>query len=115
MAIIIFKIITPNIQIRRSSLLLRRLRRILNSITRSEHLKLLERNLILVLEVPLDQVLELALLKLETTALNQLLEVIGVDALHLVMLNPIKKSVQKHVVLLLVRELVIRLHLKRLH
>ena len=96
------------------SLLLGRLC-LLDGLAGGEHLELLEGDLVLVLEVPLDEVLELAGLELETTPLDQLLEVIRVYRLRLLVLDSVEQSVQEHIVLLLVGELVVGLDLEGLH
>ena len=66
-------------------------------------------------EIPFDKVFELSLLKFEPTSFDQVFEVFHVNDIGLLMLYSVKKSIQKHVILLLVGELIIVLDLERLH
>ena len=86
-----------------------------DAFTLSKHLELVKGNLLLVSEIPLDQVFKLSVLEFESTSFNKLLKIVDVDDLGLLMLYTVKKSIQKHVILLLISELIVVLDLEALH
>ena len=87
----------------------------LNAISCCKHFEFLESNLVLVSEVPFNEIFELSLFKFESTSLNQVFEIIDVDNIWFLMLYSVEESIQEHVVLLLIWKLIFVLNLERLH
>jgi hypothetical protein len=84
-------------------------------LTSGKQLELFECNLFLVSEVPLDKVFEFALLELEASSLNELLEFLNLNGVGLLVFYSEEEALKEHVVLLLIGELVGVRGLVRLH
>ena len=77
----------------------------LDAVSGGEELELLEGDDVLAAEVPLDQVVEFILHKLEPTPLNQISKLINRHTLCLLVLDSVEEAFEEHIVLLLVGEL----------
>ena len=82
----------------------------LDAVASGKHLELIEGDFVFVTEVPLDEIFKLAIFKLEATSLDERLKIVDVDDLSLLVLYPVEKSIEEHVVLLGVCELVVVLY-----
>ena len=87
----------------------------LNYLTSGEHLEFFKCDCLLVSKVPLDQILEFPFFELEPSALNKVLEIFDLDFSRLFMLDSEEQSLQEHIVLLLVSELIVVGRLIGLH
>ena len=86
-----------------------------NDRTRGKQLEVVQRDLLLPLEVPLDQVVEFGVLEFETTPFDQVSELVRSHNLTLLVLDSVEETLEEHVVLLFVGELLLALGFEGAH